>query len=100
MSSMKLKVAVFAASIASAAGGSALLTEATALANAIPHGAPAQSEISHYQPNLRRSVRPELRRSVRPELRRSVRPELRRSVRPELRRATPEAIRVLPGFRR
>jgi hypothetical protein len=84
MSSMKLKVAVFAASIASAAGGSALLTEASALANAIPHGARARSEVSHYQPNLRRSVHPELRRSVQPELR----------------RATPVAIRVLPGFRR
>ena len=84
MSSMKLKVAVFAASIASAAGGNALLTEAPALANAIPHGASAQSEVSHYQPNLRRSVRPDLRRSVRPDLR----------------KALPEAAGVLPGFRR
>ncbi len=76
MSSTKVKLAVFAVSIASAAGGSALLTEATALANAIPHGASAQSEISHYQP------------------------ELRRSVRPDLRRALPEAVGVRPGFRR
>jgi hypothetical protein len=100
MSRMKFKVAVFAASIASAAGGSALLTEAPALASTIPHGAPAQSEVSHFQPDLRRSVRPDLRRSVRPELRRSIRPELRRSIRPELRRALPEAAGVLPGFRR
>jgi hypothetical protein len=92
MSSMKFKVAVFAASIASAAGGSALLTEAPALASTIPPGAPAQSEVSHFQPDLRRSVRPDLRRSVRPEL--------RRSIRPELRRALPEAAGVLPGFRR
>lgn len=84
MSSTKLKLAVFAASIASAAGGNALLTEATALANATPHGAPAQSEISHYQPDFRRSVRPDLRRSVRPDLR----------------RALPEAVGALPGFRR
>jgi hypothetical protein len=76
MSSRKLKVAVFAVSIASAAGGNALLTEAPALANAIPHAAPAQSEISHYQPKLRRSVRPDLRRAL------------------------PEAVGVLPGLRR
>jgi hypothetical protein len=92
MSSIRFKVAVFAASIASAAGGSALLTEAPALASTIPHGAPAQSEVSHFRPDLRRSVRADLRRSVRADL--------RRSVRADLRRALPEAVGVLPGFRR
>lgn len=96
MSSIKLKLAVCAVSIASAAAGSALLTEGTALANAIPHGAPAQAEspqVLHVQPEGL-GVRPDFIR-VRRDLRRSGRPGFR-EVKPDFRRVQRDFRRVQP----
>jgi hypothetical protein len=87
MSSIKLKLAVCAVSIASAATGSALLTEATALANAIPHGTPARAE----SPQVLR-VQPAGVR-VQPDFIR-VRRDLRRSVQPGFRKAQPDVRHV------
>lgn len=89
MSSIKLKPAVCAVSIASAAAGSALLTEATALANAIPHGPLAQPESPHVLRVQPAGVR------VQPDFirfRRDLR--LRRGVQRGFRRVQPEVLHV------
>jgi len=79
MSNMKFKLAVFGVSIASAAAGGALLTEAPAVANAIPQRTPTQAEshqvrrVQHEGLRVRRDiirVQPDLRRCVRPDFRR------------------------------
>jgi hypothetical protein len=79
MSNIKFKLAVFGVSIASAAAGSALLTEAPVLADAMPQRAPAQErsqQVSHVPPKGLDVQRDMIR--VQPELRRRVRPDLRR----------------------
>lgn len=92
MSSIKLRVAVFAVSMASAAAGSALLTQGTALANAIRHCTPAQTEsaqLSHARRGAPRLQPGTIR----------VSPDLRRGLRPALRKVKP-VVRVQPDFRR
>lgn len=88
MSSIKLTLAVFAVSLASAAAGSGLLTDASAIASATPHSTQAQPEstqVLHVQTELRRVRRPHPRpQDIR------VRPNFRRCVQPALRRAQPE----------
>ncbi len=87
MSTIKLKLAVFGVSIASAAAGSALVTEGPAVANVMPHHAPAQvrrRQVSHVQREGLHVQRDVIR--VQPDLRRAVRPDFRRGVRPDFRR--------------
>ncbi len=88
MSSIKVTLAVFAVLPASAAAGSGLLTDASAIASATPHCTQAQPEstqVLHVQTELRRVRRPHPRpQDIR------VRPNFRRCVQPALRPAQPE----------
>jgi hypothetical protein len=88
MSSTKAKLAVFAISIASTAGGNALLTGSVAHANAV-----RPDFCRAVQPEVRKAVQPDLCRAGRPGVRKAVRPDVRKAVRPDLRKARPEPTR-------
>jgi hypothetical protein len=79
MSTMKLKLAVLAVSLASAAAGGSLFTEAPAVAHAIPQGTAMQvrsQQVSHAQQAGLRLQRDTIR--VQPDVRRGLRPNVRR----------------------